>query len=96
MTNTMKNLTIAEQTNLIAECMGNDGMDRSKTARMNAFKEAAEKFGLKVTRFKPNTYFEEVILHTNYDNYDEVREYISSLGVSVIADCGKLTFKPNI
>lgn len=91
----MKNLTITEQQNLIKDIMRNDGMDRSKDSRFNAFKMAAQKFELKVSRWKKNTYFEEVTLHTDYSNYDEVREYISSLGVSVIAVCGKLKFAPN-
>ncbi len=92
----MKNLTIKEQNELIKSIMRNDGMDRTKEGRMNAMKLAAQKFNLKVSRWKKETYFEEVSLNTNYDNCDEVRDFISELGVSVNIVCGKVMYKPNV
>lgn len=91
----MRYLTTDEQTKLIQDCMRDDGMSRSKDTRMAAFIKAAEKFGLKISHFKKGTYFEEVVLKTNYNNYDAVWEFISGLGVSVMADCGTLKYCPN-
>jgi hypothetical protein len=91
----MKYLSVKEQTDLLNSVMKHDGMDRSKEGRFNAFKLAAEKFGLKIKRWKKDTYFEEVSLNTNYTNCDEVQDFISKLGVSVNIVCGKVMFQPN-
>jgi len=91
----MKYLSEKEQSDLINSILKEDGMDRSADGRMEAFKRAAAQFGLKITRWKKDTYFEEVSLNTTYANYDEVSEFISNRGVSVIAVCGKLMYCPN-
>ncbi len=85
-------LTPSQRDQVMKSIFQNDGMKRTFEARLDAFKKACEKFGLKIKVSRKGTYDERYTLSTNWDNCDDVLDYIQGLGVSIGSVNGKVEF----
>lgn len=88
-------LTEKKRASVLKSCFGNDGVNRDPKKKMEAFQKAAKKFNLKIKIEYKGHYDEKVVLMTNYDNYDEVGDYLRGMNIAFGTVDGKLSFHPN-
>lgn len=85
-----------QRASLLKSCFGNDGLTRDADKRMKAFEKAAKKFNLKIKIEHKGRYEEKVVLMTNFNNYDEVGDYLRNMNIAFGVVDGKISFRTKI
>ena len=92
---TTRVLTEKQRDKVLLSCFGNDGRIRDNGKRLVAFQEASKVFNVKLRTVHKGHYDERIELMTNFDNYDEVGDYLRDQNIAFSTVNAKIGFHPN-